>query len=114
MSPVSLLNVERLDHLSVVLRKESRRVQLLHRHSLGHGHDPIGWVVEAGHWLTSIGEEGGHITHFALVHDSALVQQDEMVERIEDFGCRLMDGEQDRRAGIGHLFEGLDKLNGAE
>ena len=37
-----------------------------------------------------------------------------MVKRIEDFGCRLMDGEQYRRARIGYLFQGLDKLYGAE
>ena len=85
MSLISVLYVERLDRLPLVLREETRRVQFLHWHPLSDGHDPIGRVVETGDRLPSIGEEGGDVANLSLVHHSALVEQDQVIEGVEDF-----------------------------
>ena len=64
--------------------------------------------------MTSLAKVLGYILHQTVVHDSSLVQENQMIKGVEDFRSGLMDGEQDTGTSIGNFLQHLTELNSVE
>mmetsp|Transcript_28344 Transcript_28344/g.65734 ORF Transcript_28344/g.65734 Transcript_28344/m.65734 type:complete len:211 (+) Transcript_28344:1704-2336(+) len=99
---------------SRILREETSRIQVFDIDRLSDIHDPISGVVILGVGVAVLGEVIRNSADCSLVHDTALVHENQVVKGVENFGCGLMDGKEHTGTGIGDLLEDLAKLHSRE
>ena len=82
--------------------------------SYGTYHNPVRWVIVWRTRLRSLSKIGWDVRHSTLVHDLALVEQDEVIKRGEDLGIGLMNGKQDAGPSVGNFLQHVAQLNSTE
>jgi hypothetical protein len=80
----------RVWQLSVIFGEETILIQFRNGICLSNIHDPISRIVVLGYPMFPLLEVGRNIIDQTLIHDTALVHQDEAIKRIENFRRRLM------------------------
>ncbi len=60
--------------------------------------------------MSALAKVGWYFSDGSLIHDTSLIHQDDMVKSVKDLRRWLMDGEQNTRSSVSHLFQNLTKL----